>query len=286
MPFDADFLKLADRFLALIQKDTGCNSIVCDERGQIVRATVRSRIGTSHAGAQAILRNERDEYEVTAEEAAANPLVKEGYNCPIVVDGARVGTFGIGGPLALTRPLGRVAAVVLAAWVNELRQQRELRTTASRAFAAVDGLVASAARAGREAAASAAESGSAARAAAERIEGAGEVVRAVQRIAQQSRILSINGSVEATRAGDGGRSFGVVALEMTRLADETKAASGKIEAALGQIGAAVGDLSGALAHSAAAADAGSKALVEATAVVAGLRDAIERLQQSFGAARG
>jgi hypothetical protein len=283
MPFDAEFLKLADRFLELIQKDTGCKSIVCDERGQIVRATVRSRIGTTHAGAQAILRGERDEYEVTAEEAAANPLIKEGYNCPIVVDGARIGTFGIAGPLALTRPLGRVAAVVLAAWVNELRQQRALRTTAARAFEAVDGLVASAERAGREASASAEESGRAGRAAVDRIDGANEVVRAVQRIAQQSRILSINGSVEATRAGDSGRSFGVVALEMTRLADETKSASGKIEAALGQIGAAVGDLNGALAHSASAAAAGSKALAEATRVVADLKQAIERLQQSFGA---
>jgi methyl-accepting chemotaxis protein len=132
------------------------------------------------------------------------------------------------------------------------------------------------------ASASAEESGRAGRAAVDRIDGANEVVRAVQRIAQQSRILSINGSVEATRAGDSGRSFGVVALEMTRLADETKSASGKIEAALGQIGAAVGDLNDALAHSVSAAAAGSKALAEATRVVADLKQAIERLQQSFG----
>jgi methyl-accepting chemotaxis protein len=43
------------------------------------------------------------------------------------------------------------------------------------------------------------------------------VVRQVNDIAQQSRMLAINASVEATRAGDHGRAFGVIAREMLAL---------------------------------------------------------------------
>jgi hypothetical protein len=279
MAFDSDFQKLADRFLEFVRTATGCSAIVCDESATIVRAVVRSRVGTVHAGAQRILRGEVDEAEVTAEEAAANPLVKEGFSCPIVVDGRRVGTFGITGDLRLTRPLGRVAAMMLATWVEELRQQRELAGAAARVFSAVDELVE---RAERARAASASLAGARARAEAEaaaRIAHAGEVARSVQRIARQGRMLSINGSVEATRAGDAGRSFGVVALEMTRLANEIRVASGDIESALAAVGGGVSRLSGALARSAAAAEADARALADATAVASDLKASIERLRR-------
>jgi hypothetical protein len=280
MPLDPDFLRLADRFLEFIQQSTGCASIVCDETGTIARAHVRSRIGQPHAGAQRILRGEVDEVEVTAEDEAANPLTKEGYNCPIVVDGRRVGTFGIGGKLHVTRPLGRVAAMMMAAWVDELRTKRELAATAARVFSAVDELVERAERARAEAQAIARERAQAEGEAAERIERAGDVARAVQRIARQGRMLSINGSVEASRAGVAGRSFGVVALEMTRLANEIKVASNEIEAALAGVGGAVSELGGALARSAAAAEDDAAALAQASAVVSDLKVSIQRLQRT------
>jgi len=131
MPLDSPLLLLADRFLEFVESQTGYPAIVCDETGTIVRATLRSRIGNVHAGAQKILRYEANEAAITAEEAKANPLVKEGLNCPIIVDGCRVGTFGIAGPLETTRPLARVASVVLASWLMDT--QRAHQTTAYQA---------------------------------------------------------------------------------------------------------------------------------------------------------
>lgn len=43
----------------------------------------------------------------------------------------------------------------------------------------------------------------------------------VSRIAKQTRIISINASIEAGRAGEQGRTFGVVVEEIQRLADQT-----------------------------------------------------------------
>jgi two-component system, NtrC family, sensor kinase len=121
-PLEQRLLDVADRFLEVIKRETGHDTIVCDETGHIVRATIRSRIGDLHAGSQRIMRDEVDHAAVTAAEEAANPLVKQGMNCPIVVDGRRVGTFGIAGPLVTTRPLARVAAIILGDWLEELQR--------------------------------------------------------------------------------------------------------------------------------------------------------------------
>ena len=91
MSVDHEFWKLAARFVDFVHGETKLALIVCDEQGIIREAVVKARIGTPHAGAQRIVRGEVDEAFVTKEEAATNPAVKEGYNCPIVVGGRRLG---------------------------------------------------------------------------------------------------------------------------------------------------------------------------------------------------
>ena len=124
MPMDADFSKVADRFLQFVYRVTGLPIIICDDTGTIVKAVVASRIGSPHAYAQRIVRGEFDEYSVSAEQERANPLTKEGCNALIQVDGQRVGSFGLSGPIQITRPLARIAGVVIASWIKEERQRR------------------------------------------------------------------------------------------------------------------------------------------------------------------
>jgi len=281
MPFDKAFLPTAERFLRFVNQETGYPVIVCDETGTIIRATVRSRIGTTHAGAQRILLGEVEEAAVTAAEAEANPLVKEGYNCPIAVEGQRVGTFGIAGPLDQVRPVARIASAVLAAWVKETRQQGLLRAASRQAMEgsrALSERVLAAQTAGARATEILAR---ASLEAAARIDDAASVVLTVQEIAQQSRILSINGAIEATRAGDHGKSFAVVARDVTQLADQTGATAKTIERRLGELRTAIGQVREAVSAASSAGKSQAKSLDEMRELLNSVQEAVSGLERSF-----
>ncbi|WP_448206852.1 methyl-accepting chemotaxis protein [Azospirillum sp. sgz302134] len=62
-------------------------------------------------------------------------------------------------------------------------------------------------------------------AASERI---GSVVTLIERISKETRLLALNASIEAARAGDAGKGFAVVANEVKTLADQTSNATGDI----------------------------------------------------------
>jgi len=252
--------------------------IVCDERATIVRAVDRSRIGVEHGGAKRILAGEVDEIVVTDAEAAADPRMKPGCSSPIVVDGKRVGTFGLTGTVDVSRPVTRIASAVLASWIKERRQQLALGAAADQVVMAVKSVSARAEAAAAEATQVTALMESASKDASSKVERTDAVVRTVQEIAQKSRILSINGSVEAARAGEQGRGFAVVAREMLDLAEDARRAATEIQGTLGEVQRAIAQLQGAIERSSALASDQGAALAEVRQVMTSLQQAVVSLQ--------
>ena len=69
----------------------------------------------------------------------------------------------------------------------------------------------------------------------ERTQQIGEIISAVEEIANQSRLLALNASIEAARAGNDGLGFAVVAREMRQLSGQSQAATARVSGILNEI---------------------------------------------------
>jgi methyl-accepting chemotaxis protein len=63
----------------------------------------------------------------------------------------------------------------------------------------------------------------------------GEITTSVEEIAEQSNLLTVNAAIEAIRAGEAGRGFGVVAAEVKNLAHQSKRATAQVRGILDEI---------------------------------------------------
>ena len=70
---------------------------------------------------------------------------------------------------------------------------------------------------------------------AEKGQAIGEITAAINDIAERSHVLSLNAAIEASRAGEHGRGFGVVASEVKALADQCKQATAQVRQILGEV---------------------------------------------------
>ncbi|HYG68166.1 MAG TPA: methyl-accepting chemotaxis protein [Anaeromyxobacteraceae bacterium] len=98
----------------------------------------------------------------------------------------------------------------------------------------------------------------------------GEIIASVKDLAEQSNLLALNASIEASKAGEHGRGFAVVAMEMRNLAEQSKAAAGQIRGILSEIQKGARD-------AAEATDEGAKRATAATGLARSAGEAIEGL---------
>lgn len=63
----------------------------------------------------------------------------------------------------------------------------------------------------------------------------GGIVAGVKELAEQTNMLALNASIEAVKAGERGKGFSVVAIEMGNLADQSRAAAAEVHGILAEI---------------------------------------------------
>ena len=105
----------------------------------------------------------------------------------------------------------------------------------------------------------------------------GEVIATVNDLAEQSNLLAVNAAIEAAKAGQQGKGFGVVAQEIKSLAEQSKQATAQVRTILG-------DIQKATSASVLAAEQGSKAVESGVKQSAEAGEAIKMLAQSIAEA--
>jgi methyl-accepting chemotaxis protein len=108
----------------------------------------------------------------------------------------------------------------------------------------------------------------------------GEIIAAVNDLAEQSNLLAVNASIEAARAGEQGKGFAVVAQEIKNLAGQSKQATAQVRTILGEIQKATGAAVMATEQGAKAVEAGMKQSGEAGESIRLLAESVNEAAQS------
>ncbi|MFH2083613.1 MAG: methyl-accepting chemotaxis protein [Pseudomonadota bacterium] len=105
----------------------------------------------------------------------------------------------------------------------------------------------------------------------------GEIIATVNDLAEQSNVLAVNAAIEATKAGEQGKGFTVVAQEVKSLAEQSKQATSQVRAILG-------DIQKATSAAVLATEQGHKAVEAGVKQSSEANDAIRQLAESISEA--
>lgn len=105
---------------------------------------------------------------------------------------------------------------------------------------------------------------------AEQAQAIGETIAVVDEIAEQTNMLALNAAIEASRAGEHGRGFSVVATEVRALADQAKRATALIRQILGEI-------QGATEQAVDTTEAGTRSVAATLRIIEQARETIRSL---------
>jgi methyl-accepting chemotaxis protein len=114
----------------------------------------------------------------------------------------------------------------------------------------------------------------------EQTQAIGEIITTVNDLAQQSNLLSVNAAIEASKAGEQGKGFTVVAQEIKSLADQSKQATEQVRTILGDIQKATGAAVMAAEQVSKAVDGGVKQSNEAGESISKLSESIAEAAQT------
>jgi len=237
---------VATQIVDLIYRQTGYHSIACDRHGVIIADSAGIRLGIRHDGACTMLESGAADHAVTGEAAeASGGRMKEGYNVVVTYRGARIGSFGVAGDLAVVTPVGRIASALADSMLRDAELKERLHTEAGlvtssieEAAAAIQNLAASS----EEMLATSKAASAVGAAAAARLQATTEILDFIGGIAEQTMLLGLNAAIEAARAGEHGRGFAVVAGEVRKLAEESGRSATKIGGMMEEFRSAIGRL--------------------------------------------
>lgn len=235
--------ELAQQLVEFISAETGFGMIVCDTSGIIIGDTLKERFGVRHGGAARIMNGEADSIAVNkAQEIESGRKMREGYNCVIKLEGERLGTFGITGPIDTVKPIAKIASAVIAARIKEIQNMDLIREMVTQVSVSVQEAAAAIEEISSGSKELIATGDSVARAVQEtdkKVKATNLILDLILEVADQSKLLGLNAAILAAQAGVHGRGFSVVAEEIRMLAANSASSAKKVPAILKEIRSAI-----------------------------------------------
>jgi methyl-accepting chemotaxis protein len=114
----------------------------------------------------------------------------------------------------------------------------------------------------------------------EQMQQIGDIISSVNDIADQSNLLAINAAIEASRAGEQGKGFGVVAQEIRMLSEQSKEATARVKSILGDIQYATNSAVMTTEQGIQVADAGVENIARVLSVIEDLQSAVRYASQN------
>ncbi len=107
-------------------------------------------------------------------------------------------------------------------------------------------------------------------------------VDVIKNISSQTHLLSLNASIEAARAGDAGRGFGVVAEEIRKLATESAGAAGEINKLVDRINVQMSSSTESVDRARSIADEQFELVNQSVDIFSRMQDSMEKLTIELG----